>query len=75
VRESDLEGHLEAEGRPRQTRAPEPTGETDGKQPQDGSKSTYLGVAREVPDNPVGGDDLALSIGYQIVRGVLQRMR
>jgi carboxyl-terminal processing protease len=69
VRESDLEGHLEAEGRPPQPRAPE------SKQDQDGPKSTYLGVAREIPDNPVGGDDLALSIGYQIVRGVLRRMR
>jgi carboxyl-terminal processing protease len=69
VRESDLEGHLEAEGRPEPSRAPE------SEQNQNGPKSTYLGVAREAPDNPVGGDDLALSIGYQIVRGVLQRMR
>lgn len=75
VRESDLEGHLEAEGRPRQPRVPEPSRDTEDKQGQNGPKSTYLGVAREVPDNPVGGDDLALSIGYQIVRGVLQRMR
>jgi carboxyl-terminal processing protease len=75
VRESDLEGHLEAEGRPKPPRTPEPTGGSEVNQGQDGTKSTYLGVAREVPDNPVGGDDLALSIGYQIVSGVLQRMR
>jgi hypothetical protein len=28
-------------------------------------------VSRDVPANPIGGKDLVLSIGYQIVRGVI----
>lgn len=75
VRESDLEGHLEAEGQPEKPSQPESTRDTDVMQDQGDQKSTHLGVAREVPDDPTGGDDLALSIGYQIVRGVLRRMR
>ncbi|MCC6665152.1 MAG: hypothetical protein IT375_15485 [Polyangiaceae bacterium] len=38
----------------------------------DGGADTHLGVSRDVPKNPTGGADLALSIGFQIVRGVLK---
>ena len=66
IRESDLENHLEKEA------GQETENETDqdqrGKAP---ATATHLGVSRHVPANPVGGNDLPLSIGYQIVRGVL----
>lgn len=69
VRESDLENHLPAEGPPGSAAArdagPADAGVDTGVAP------THLGVAREVPDDPTGGPDFALSIGYQIVRGVL----
>jgi carboxyl-terminal processing protease len=32
---------------------------------------TPFDVSRDVPANPIGGKDLVLSIGYQIVRGVI----
>jgi carboxyl-terminal processing protease len=74
VREADLEGHLEAETLdpardPKDVRRPEkpPTEEKPGVSP------THLGVAREVPDDPTGGPDFALSIGFQIVRTVLRQ--
>ena len=74
VRESDLENHLPAEGPPGSavpdagaTKGPEDAGVDTGVSP------THLGVAREIPDDPTGGPDFALSIGYQIVRGVLIR--
>jgi len=71
VREADLENHLPAEGPPGSGPAPKPTPEPRKSSDQEGS-STHLGVAREIPKDPTNGDDLALSIGYQIVRGVLQ---
>ena len=64
VRESDLENHLPAEGTEVETPATGPS--VDGGVPE-----THLGVAREIPDDPTGGADFALSIGYQILRGVL----
>ena len=73
VREQDLEGHLEAEssseGPPPDVRQPArpPSEEVPGVSP------THLGVAREVPDDPTGGPDFALSIGFQIVRSGLKR--
>jgi carboxyl-terminal processing protease len=73
LRESDLENHLPAEGLgdaedPPRTASPHSRGADD-------RPGTHLGVARQVPDDPVGGEDLALSIGYQIVTGVLRRGR
>ena len=75
IRESDLENHLPAEGAPG-TALPE---KPDAAPPaaavtaDGGVPDTHLGVTREVPKNPTGGADLALSIGYQIVRGVLSK--
>jgi carboxyl-terminal processing protease len=75
IRESDLENHLPAEGPPgsavkeEDAGAPSVPSALDGG--ADGGAETHLGVAREVPDDPTGGADFALSIGYQIVTGVL----
>jgi carboxyl-terminal processing protease len=73
VREADLDNHLPAEGPPGSVpadaaRAPTPPPDPDaGADPE----ATHLGVARDIPVDPTAGRDLALSIGYQIVRGVL----
>ncbi|MCB9578201.1 MAG: S41 family peptidase [Polyangiaceae bacterium] len=71
LRESDLENHLPAEGPPGSAPPPDAGAPPSG----DGGTSdeTHLGVAREVPKNPAGGADQALSIAYQIVTGVLSR--
>ncbi len=58
LREADLRGHLPAE-QPQ----PPPSSPPD--------QSTYLGMSQTIPNNPTGGNDLALSIGYQLVTGVL----
>src|SRR5690606_31389272 len=71
VREADLENHLPAEGPPGSAPVPKAT-PGDGKGSEKDASSTHLGVAKEIPSDPTNGDDLALSIGYQIVRGVLQ---
>lgn len=69
TRERDLEGHLPAEGETtaRSTapvfRSPTPS---KGSEPEPGPRT-----AADVPFNPVGGPDFALSIAYQVVRGVL----
>jgi carboxyl-terminal processing protease len=73
VRESDLENHLPAEGP-----APNTPDETSTKPDQKieeetGISPTHLGVARKVAKDPTGGPDFALSIGFQILRGVLQQ--
>ncbi len=81
VRESDLENHLPAEGPPGTAVAPEKAGDAGVTgEPEAGpaigdagSGTTHLGVARDIPDDPTGGADFALSIGYQIVRGVLSK--
>jgi carboxyl-terminal processing protease len=70
IRERDLENHLPAEGPPGSTPAPDagaPAATSDA------GTETHLGVARDVPFDPTGGTDFALSIGYQIVRGVLMK--
>lgn len=67
VRESDLDNHLPAEGPPGSA----PLDADAGAPAADAGADTHLGVSRAVPTNPVGGDDFALSIAYQIVRGVL----
>jgi carboxyl-terminal processing protease len=85
LREADLENHLPPAGPPG---SPEPdagppassksaasassnadAGASDNPTPDD----TRLGVARVIPDDPTGGPDMALSIAYQIVTGVLTR--
>ena len=73
VRESDLENHLPAEGRPGTAPPPEPQDAGVAEESGDGGADggTHLGVVREVPKDPRGGSDLALSIGFQIVHGVL----
>ena len=74
VRERDLVNHLPAEvgdadpSPPSSLRTTGPNTEEET-----GISPTHLGVARVVPDNPIGGPDFALSIGFQIVRGVLSR--
>jgi carboxyl-terminal processing protease len=75
VRESDLEGHLAAEGDAPQ-RSTKPTHSPEKKvEEETGVSPTHLGVARTIPFDPAGGPDFALSIGYQIVRGVLSSSR
>ncbi len=69
LRESDLANHLPAEGPPGSGPSPaseEPEGPDEVK--------THLGVAlaREIPEDPTGGADLALSVGFQILTGVLR---
>jgi carboxyl-terminal processing protease len=76
VRESDLENHLPAQGPPGSAPEPDagaPTSVADAGAPGDGGEPTHLGVAQKIPFDPTGGTDLALSIAYQIVRGVLLR--
>ena len=91
VRERDLDGHIpsatsdateatEAEPNAGAADAGAEAGpEAPAKAPVDGEATetdeTHLGVARVIPDNPTGGADFALSIGYQIVTGVLSRRR
>lgn len=70
VRERDLANHLPAVGPPGS--GPEPQS-ADPKAPP-AAVETHLGVAvsRQIPDDPTGGPDTALSIGYQVLTGVLQ---
>lgn len=70
-RESDLENHLPAEGRAPGRQAVEAEKPGAPVKEQTGISPTHLGVARVVPKDPTGGPDFALSIGFQIVRGVL----
>ena len=65
IRESDLDNHLPGEDDSDST-PPDETGEG-------ADVETHLGVTltRQIPDNPTGGADLALSVGYQILTGVL----
>jgi carboxyl-terminal processing protease len=74
-REQDLENHLPAESTPGSVTRPTPPALKPAKQEteQTGISPTHLGVARVVPRDPTGGPDFALSIGYQIVRGVLKK--
>lgn len=66
VRERDLEGHIPG-------RDEEPATPTTDAPVDPAEQELRLGVAREVPRNPAGGKDFALSVGYQIVTGVLGR--
>jgi carboxyl-terminal processing protease len=75
VRERDLDNHLPAEGPPGSVPAEAGSVPTPPPDPDAGVnadlEATHLGVVRDVPVDPTAGADLALSIGYQIVRGVL----
>jgi carboxyl-terminal processing protease len=71
TRERDLEGHLPPEGEAAARsvpvfRSPAPSGSAKPADAPAGPRT-----AAEVPLNPVGGPDFALSIAYQVVRGVL----
>jgi len=70
VRESDLEGHLAAEGKRVAPKAPPPSSEkemTPRKSP--GASETLLGVARITPVNPLTGPDRALKVAYEMLTG------
>lgn len=73
VRESDLENHLPAEGAPGSAPPADAGPPAADAGTGDGGPGTHLGVTRDVANDPTGGADLALSIGYQIVRGVLKK--
>ncbi len=65
IRERDLEGHIPGA---------EAAEEGSATQPQESSdEDTHLGVSRNIPEDPTGSADFALSIGYQIVSGVMSR--
>jgi carboxyl-terminal processing protease len=76
LRERDMEGHLPSElldaGAVGRGPALRP-GEAGAQVADGGAASEFdpAGIGRDVPFNPVGGKDLVLSIGYQIVRGVI----
>jgi carboxyl-terminal processing protease len=72
TRESDLDNHLSGDGSTPRSETPTfkpPTQEEE----EIGVSPTYLGVARVIPKNPAGGPDFALSIGYQIINGILKK--
>jgi carboxyl-terminal processing protease len=76
LRESDLENHLPADGPPGSVPPSDAGAAAIADAGVDtGVAPTHLGVAREVPKDPTGGPDFALSIGYQIVRGVMTKKR
>jgi carboxyl-terminal processing protease len=77
TRESDLDNHLPPEGTPGTPGAKEQPllRASDGTEEDVGVSPTHLGVLRVVPKNPSGGPEFALSIGYQILRGILTRPR
>ncbi|NRA33560.1 MAG: S41 family peptidase [Polyangiaceae bacterium] len=77
LRESDHENHLPAEGATgkdppdakviRQQKYPEKNA--------DGISDTHMGMVRDVPFNPAGGPDFALSIGYQMLRETVRKLQ
>jgi carboxyl-terminal processing protease len=72
LRESDLENHLPAEGVEEERAAVHAVPKSVG----DGGPSLpswHLDSAHDVPTNPTNGKDVALSIAYQILRGVLKK--
>ncbi len=60
VRESDLSGHLKAQGQTEPALGP-----ARGIPPT--NDALHLGVARTTPQNPLGGPDLALAVAYETV--------
>lgn len=75
LREQDLDNHLPAERG--SSRSPAKLAAVPSKRTveQSGISPTHFGVARVVPFDPTNGPDVALSIGYQLVRGVLDRTK
>ncbi|MBI5531415.1 MAG: S41 family peptidase [Deltaproteobacteria bacterium] len=83
LRERDMEGHLPPESTdaaaPRKPASDAGDGgsatSAEADDAGDGGGRlvdiTPFDVSRDVPANPIGGKDLVLSIGYQIVRGVI----
>jgi carboxyl-terminal processing protease len=74
MREKDLEGHLPAEEKALPRVAPiyrKPDAQAQASADRAPDVETGPRTAAEVPANPVGGRDFALSIAYQVVRGVL----
>ena len=71
TRERDLEGHLPAEGEATARNAPVFRGPSASKGGTGAEPEPAPRTAADVPFNPVGGPDFALSIAYQVVRGVL----
>lgn len=73
LRERDMEGHLPAEAVDAgAVAAPTARPQDAGADAADAGGPPELDLGgRDVPFNPVGGKDLVLSIGYQIVRGVI----
>ncbi len=71
LRERDLDNHLPAEGPPGTS---PPGGEPEESAPEAEVIKTHLGVAlsRDLPDDPTGGADLALSVGFQLLTGRLR---
>jgi carboxyl-terminal processing protease len=69
LRERDLEGHLPAEGLPRDTK---PQLKLDAG-PEGGTLDIDGASARNIPVDPTTSTDFALRIGYQLLRGQLVR--
>jgi carboxyl-terminal processing protease len=74
VRERDIEGHI-----PQQTQSNADAGSFGtpadagaGQLSQPGGPNPFE-ISRDIPKNPANGKDLVLSVGYQILRGVLAR--
>jgi carboxyl-terminal processing protease len=73
-REQDLTNHLPSERIPGVPKSRTQTIKPMTQQIEDLATSpTYMGVAKTIPKDPTGGPDFALSIGYQIVRGILKK--
>ncbi len=68
LRERDLEGHLPAEGLPRDGK---PALKLDAGAPEGGVSDLDGASARNVPFDPMTSSDFALRIGYQLLRGQL----
>jgi carboxyl-terminal processing protease len=67
LRESDLENHLSAEGA---AAAPKKPKEGSADVPTDpATVPAVLGSSRDVPRDPSKGKDVALSVGYRLLRG------
>ncbi len=67
VRERDIEGHLPAPESADGGTGPGPAEQADAGSPT----PTDAIIEREVPRDPTKGNDLVLSVGYQLVRSVL----
>lgn len=73
-REEHLQNHLPGERTPGIPHSSAQSLKPPTQQVEDLATSpTYMGVAKTIPKDPTGGPDFALSIGYQIVRGILKK--